>query len=86
MQSKINDQANDKNEIEGARNTTEALVEPGIRFFNQNCALKVQSVSLDCVVLSEVLQSSNAESLSGTIVEFDDLENDRSITIEISNA
>ena len=87
MPSTMNEQPNDKNENEGARNTTEALVEPGIsRFFNQKCALKVQHVSLDGVALCEALQSSNSKLLAGTSVEFDDLENFRSMIIEILSA
>ena len=66
--STMNEKPNDNNENEGARNTTDALVDPYIIIcLYQNCSFKVQCVSLDGVVLCEVLQSSNSESLAVTI-------------------
>ena len=77
----MNAEPNDVDENAGADVSTQLLVQPGTSvFFYQNSALKVQSMSNDGIVECEVTQSSNDALVLGTIVQFQDLDNVKSMT------
>ena len=76
----MNAEPNDIDENAGVDVSTEVLVQPGTSaFFYQNSALKVQSMSNDGIVECEVMQSSNNALVLGTVVQFQDLDNVKSM-------